>query len=325
MFITCDMWPSFSTYLFIDKKLSSGKASTSALRSRFLLLCKYFYKKEFTRENFNQFLQEKLTKGHKHTYINGFIKVAKHIDKFLKINTLQDYTYFPEEQEYIDILTTDEIRAIAECPVEYQRDADYQAIRNRAFIYFIAMTGCRVSEAIMLEWKDVVTSPIPIAVFRKTKNKDVRAVPLRGELHAMVMSIPQRSHLVFDIVDDSHITSDLHRRVEAIHLTKRVWWHLFRHSFITELVTNKRIDSILVAQVVGHKRVTSTMRYNHANLIGLAGVIDTHPIFQQHQILEDVTKGCKEFVERFINKARFSQSIEESSTELTIRIKKAYI
>jgi len=319
MFLSPTQWEEFSTYLFVDRKLSTTKTSINPLKSRFIILSRYFSTVPFNRTNFNTFIKQMIVKGNKNTYINGFIKLAKHVDKWLKLNELQDYTYFREEDNDYDVLTSEEIVQLAECQVVYQRDIEYQSHRNKTLIYFVAMTGCRINEALSLTWKDVIDSPIPVAIFRETKNGDTRYVPLRGILPGLLQSLPRRSDLVFNSIDDKRLSLDLKNRADIIGLKKRVWWHLLRHSFITNLI-QQGVDDLIIAKIVGHKNPASTQRYNHVNLMSLAVMMDLHPLFQENQTMESVTDYLIEHIQKFLNKKRFSLSTDQNMNQLTIKI-----
>lgn len=319
MYLNVEQWEDFSTYLFIDKKLATTKSNINPLKSRFVILSRHFSNVPFNRDTFNVFIKGMVLAGNKKTYINGFIKLAKHIDKWLKVNEIQDYTYFREEDNDYDVLTSEEIIKIAECKIEYKRDKEYQEKRNKALIYFVAMTGCRINEALSLTWKDLIDSPIPVAIFRETKNGDTRYVPLRGILPDLLKSLPRRSELVFNSLDDKRLSLDLKRRTEAQGITKRVWWHLMRHSFITNLI-QQGIDDLIIAKIVGHKNPASTQRYNHVNVMSLAVCMDLHPLFQENQTMESVSDYLVEHIQKFLNKKKFSLSIEQTSNLLNVKI-----
>lgn len=319
MYLNVEQWEDFSTYLFIDKKLATTKSNINPLKSRFVILSRHFSTVPFNRDTFNVFIKGMVLAGNKKTYINGFIKLAKHIDKWLKVNEIQDYTYFREEDNDYDVLTSEEIIKIAECKIEYKRDKEYQEKRNKALIYFVAMTGCRINEALNLTWKDLIDSPIPVAIFRETKNGDTRYVPLRGILPDLLKSLPRRSELVFNSLDDKRLSLDLKRRTEAQGITKRVWWHLMRHSFITNLI-QQGIDDLIIAKIVGHKNPASTQRYNHVNVMSLAVCMDLHPLFQENQTMESVSDYLVEHIQKFLNKKKFSLNLNQSSSFLKIEI-----
>lgn len=314
-----NMWDSFSTYLFIDKKLAHTRANAQGLHSRWTILVRYFSDKDFSRDTFTRFIQQLVLKGYKNSYINGFIKLSKHIDTFLKTNEIQDFTQFHEKLEQYDTLSAEEIKQLAEVEIPYTRDTAYQKIRNSALIYFVALTGCRIHEALSLRWSDVFTAPVPSVIFRDTKNGEDRIVPLRGILPVLIPTIPNRSELVFDLRDDSHCSSDLARRVRACGIKKRVWWHLFRHSYVTSALA-AGMDTLIVAKIVGHKDISSTQRYNQINTVDLAMVMDIHPLYKEEQSLSTIAHHVRKFTERLLNKSTFTVTVQEAPKKFTIII-----
>lgn len=323
MYLNRAYWQDFQRYLLIDKKLKTTKRNLNPLRSRYAIIQKFFTTKEFNRDNFNIFIQDKVLSGYKNTYINGFIKIAKHIDKWLKINEIQDYTYFREKDEEYEILTSEEIKALADCEIEYKRDRKFQTIRNRALIYFVSLTGCRIYEAIDLEWKDIRESPVPHAILRDTKNNEDRIVPLRSTLLGLLKDIPKRSTKVFDLKDDAHVSLDLKKRALACKITKRVWWHLFRHSYVTTMLSSG-LDALIVAKIVGHKDPRSTQRYNQMNIMSLAMAMDMHPLCKDNQTIGLISSHLKDYIEKLLNKTIFKLCINESPEKLTITVENNY-
>jgi len=319
MFLTKDLWQELSTYLFIEKKLSTNKRSAETLRSRYYSLVKYFSTIEFNRKNFNLFILSLQQAGAKPSHLNKYISIAKHVDRFLGLSELTEYTYFHETAEFFDALTPTEIRAIAEAHIEYKRESEYQEIRNKTFIYFLALTGCRAGEALSLKWDDLIHTPIPAAIFRITKNKEVRVVPIRGILNDLLGKLPHRSDLVFDCRDDSWLKLDLDKRVKKAGITKRVWWHLFRHSFVTTMKNSGCSDSTIM-RLVGHKSVTTMQRYNQMNVQDLAHEVDAHPLCQENQKIVDISKNMSTLLNRILNKEKYNLLIDESDGQLTVKI-----
>lgn len=98
MQITEQLWTDFSSYLFFDKKLSTKPGAKSATKSRFFQLSKQFGNgTPFNRLNFTLYLSKLQEQGYAISHINKTITMAKHLDKYLKLNELSDFTYFKEE------------------------------------------------------------------------------------------------------------------------------------------------------------------------------------------------------------------------------------
>src|SRR5579872_4436404 len=183
MYLSSENWNELSTYLFIDRKISRENSSEHSLKSRFNIICAYFSQIPFNRDNFNKFIAEKQP-YHKPSYLNNFIKMAKHIDKFYKLYELQDYTYFKDKkQKLVDTLTADEIKQIAEVLIDYKRQAEEINFRQKCIFYLFGTTGLRASELLNILWDNYFEDYI---VLLGTKNGDDRLIPIPDFLKELI-------------------------------------------------------------------------------------------------------------------------------------------
>lgn len=317
-----DLWEGLYTYLFVDKKLSPHAKGTTA-KSRYRVLCAFFSQNEFNRDNFNAFVLKMQREGKSNDYINNLITMAKHVDKWLKINQLQDYSYFKVPKKIIDVLSSQEIQALAEVHVPYARKTAEKNHRYKTIIYFLALTGCRISECLNLTWKDINSS---MCVFRETKNGEERICPISPFLYSLIEQLPRNGEYVFASdtgkrTDISYINDELKRRQNLAGITdKRVYCHIFRHSYITEMLKSK-VDVTMVAALVGHKDLASTQHYTHYLIQDLQMAAMTHPLLRSGMTFEMVSDRLKDYARRLINKDHFILSITEENNYLNVCIK----
>lgn len=152
-------WEEFATYLFIEKKMSESETSVSALKSRFRKVTQYFSDRNFNKINFNIFIAEEKSKGRKPSQLNNLIKMAKHLDKYLKINELQDYSYFPEDNSVPkDVLSVEEIRELAEVNIPYRKNKEFVNLRQKILILMLGSTGMRIGEVLSIRWDSLCTT-----------------------------------------------------------------------------------------------------------------------------------------------------------------------
>lgn len=311
MYIRAEKWNDLSTYLFIDLKLSKNKGSLQSIRSRYFILAKYFTLIEFNRDNFNAFIQNLQNKGYKESYINGFIKLAKHIDKYYKLNNLQDYTYFKEHRKRnIDIFTPEDIKRIAELIIPYYRNKEYINQRNRAIYYLLGTTGMRIGELIGLTWDNYFGDYI---MLYETKNGDDRPVPVPKFVSSIIDELPRNTHSIFDIKDPTEINNDLKRRCDILGIKKQqTSVHIFRHSFITTMLTQTNTSVLAVAKIVGHHDVKTTYQtYSHLLIDQLKDVQSYHPLCREEATITTLAKKIKEFTEKLIDKDQYVIQITE--------------
>ncbi len=319
-------WETFLVYLLNDVKLSSKESSVSAIKSRFKKLSLYFVDKDFDRENFNTFIQELREAKYSVSYINNFIKMAKHVDKYLKLNQLPDYTYFKENRVWTgDTLTPEQIESIASVNLKYSKYSDFLNKRNRAIVLLLGTTGCRIEEAINLKSKDLHQSPTYI-IFRDTKNNDDRVVPISSQLFEMLVELSANNECVFlsykgKPLRSQEINLDLKRRAKACSITIRVYNHLFRHSFITTM-KEAGVDNADIAHIVGHRDPKTTARYTHGTLNYYNQVIHNHPLLKKEITFEQMKENLKKNIQKIINADRCSLKIEESEGVFVIQLNK---
>lgn len=325
MKIEQSLWAKFEVYLFVDRKMSSHATSVYPLRCRFNRLVRWFEGKEFTRDNVNLFIGQMQRDGAAPSYRNKMIVLFKHLDKFLKLNNLTDYTYFKESYQPKEILTPEEIEALAGIVVPYTKDAEYVNQRQRCLIMLLGTTGSRIGEALALKWSDLMSTP-PHVIYRETKNGDVRAVPIGQSIYELIVSLPRRSEYVFSsyrkgVLGQPQLNIDFKRRAKAVGITKPVYNHIFRHSYITTML-EIGVDVSDVARIVGHKNLNSTMRYKNSLLGYYSGVVQLHPMLRTTLSIEQIGIQIKSNLEKLIDRSNFSLEYREDDSSLEFKIEK---
>lgn len=135
-------------------------------------------------------------------------------------------------------------------------------------LYFVLYsTGCRLSEALKLEWKNIDMKTLWIR-FHDAKSGSMRRVPLaesaarhlrwwrkqcRGKL---VFPNPQRTA---PLVQIGKSWRSLCRAAKVANLRR----HDLRHNFVSQLQMQGVGDSI-IAELSGHRTLTSLRRYSHS-------------------------------------------------------------
>lgn len=323
MIITDDLWQKFETYLVVDRKISTHVTTIYPLRSRFKKLVKWFEGKDFDRDNVNLFIGEMHKNGAAPSYRNKMIVLCKHLDKFLKLNNLSDYTYFKETYQPKEILTPGEIEALAGIVVPYTKDSEYVNLRQRCLILLLGTTGSRIGEALSLKWQDLMSTP-PHVIYRETKNGDVRAVPIGQMVYDLLQTLPRRGEYIFTsyrggVLGQQQINLDFKRRAKIVGITKPVYNHIFRHSYITTML-EAGVDVSDVARIVGHKNLNSTMRYKNSLLGYYSEIVQLHPLVRSKLELGQLSEQIRLYVGRFVDKSRFCIEVSENRSSFALRV-----
>lgn len=171
---------------------------------------------------------------------------------------------------------------------------DLSGHRDRALLETLYSTGCRVSELVALDERDVDTIGAMIRVLGKgrkerlcpmgsralsavreyleARSRDPRLAGRRGPLflnhspHARGSRLTARS-----------VRRILTQRVEEMSVRARISPHALRHSFATHLL-NRGADLRSVQELLGHSSISTTAIYTHVSSERLKQVYEkAHP------------------------------------------------
>ena len=126
-------------------------------------------------------------------------------------------------------------------------------------------TGMRLSEILNLKWEEVNLKRKTI-VLRKTKNNEVRLIPINGFLFKTLTNLPSlgKSKWLFPGEDGKPMGSVKTAFKTALKRAgiKNFRFHDLRHTFAAYLVMNGA-NLRTVQLLLGHKDIKMTMRYSH--------------------------------------------------------------
>lgn len=134
---------------------------------------------------------------------------------------------------------------------------------------FLTLTGCRVSEAVDLEWRDVLTDRLRLRDSKTGPRNVLLGMPVRRFLRAHRASLPRRARgsaaPVFPLVGGQNYeavrSAWLAIRHEA-ELPPTLRIHDLRHSFASHAVMSGE-TLYSTSKLLGHSRVHMTARYAH--------------------------------------------------------------
>lgn len=135
----------------------------------------------------------------------------------------------------------------------------------RMLAQFLLYTGCRVSEARKLTWKDVDFANGSVT-FWDTKNGDERSVPLHPKAEQAVRHSQGRASPFGHIAYDTFIKAWRRAKASAgLGDDRQVVPHVLRHTCATRLGKGK-MDPLRLQQWMGHSSLEMTKRYTHLNV-----------------------------------------------------------
>ncbi len=326
------LWHELEQFLLYEKKFSDKVGTMYAYRSRFNKVADFFTDVEFTRTNLPSFVASLRACNASTASINNAIKMCKTVGEFRGTDEFKTFTLFKEKKApNREVLTPEEIIRLANVTIPYFNRTDFLNQRNKALIMFLGTTGCRISEALNLKFSQVFQGPNRV-LFTNTKTDVERLVPISQEVYDLIMSLPVRKHgYIFtsyrgDPIYNQHqqINLDLKRRAEAVGITKRVWCHLFRHSYITTML-EQGVDISDVAILVGHAEIQTTMGYKNSMLGHYVDVSNRHPLLVGAMPWEQTTRMVKSAVNKMVDTQSNNLRIEEVGNTITISIERAIV
>jgi integrase/recombinase XerC len=159
----------------------------------------------------------------------------------------------------------DFVRAIERCP----------SARDRAIAILLLNTGMRISECAALAVDDVLVSERKgLLKIRDGKGGAYREIPLNSHCREAIQNwLTERSRLYSNNLDPAFFISNRGCRLSVDSIDhairklakeaklEQVSAHTLRHTCLTNLVRQGN-DMVLVAQIGGHKKLETTMKYS---------------------------------------------------------------
>jgi len=164
-------------------------------------------------------------------------------------------------------------------------------LRDRLVLELLYSTGCRASEAVSIDLRDMSKDKSRIQVLGKGgKTRVVFLTPQCQKVLGSYLSL-RPTYVRED--EDSQKALLLGEKGERLKthqmsyligsywkklgIAKKITPHMFRHSFATHLL-NKGLDIRVVQEMLGHAHLSSTQIYTHVGLEGLRKVYqNSHP------------------------------------------------
>ena len=89
-------WEAVKVYLYYRRKLD--QSNDDSYHCCFKTIFQYFLDRKFDLTNVDQFFSFQQSRNLSNSTLNNYLKMLKHIDRFMGTNILVDYTYFKKIQ-----------------------------------------------------------------------------------------------------------------------------------------------------------------------------------------------------------------------------------
>lgn len=188
------------------------------------------------------------------TINNKLTRLSKLLKRCQRKRLIQSVPFIELQNGYsgrIRFLTTE----------EEERLFSYLPENEYYFARFLLFTGCRVGEALALEWRDVADTGV---TFWVTKGNKARTIPLNTPVREALAYYQGGNSTVFSRIVYSTFLKRWNKAVERMGLSHdpQVVPHVLRHTCCSRLV-QRGVDIRRVKEWMGHASINTTMRYAH--------------------------------------------------------------
>ena len=272
--------------------------------------------KELTQDDINKYI----TYAHKKNIASSVNTTTTRIKMLLgfarKNKYINEVFYFQRnriQQSMKEFLTREECEKL----LEYCKNKDLEDI-----IVVVFSTGLRLCEATTLQWDNIDLKNKTIILHNKTyvtKTKKMRVIPLNDFAYSTIEKRfnMKNNEFVFTYKGKewSSVTLQCQFKtlVKEIFPNKNLSFHNLRHSFASNAI-NAGVPIAIVAQILGHVNLTSTMIYTHVATENLRKCVDSVDIKKkQDDINENIgTNISNDIKKKKIDIKMVMQEIEKS-------------
>ena len=162
------------------------------------------------------------------------------------------------EPDYAVYLDEDEVKQL----LAVVPDPEFQRL-----LRFYLLTGCRRTEAVMIDWHDVDLDKRTIVIRGiNTKTRRNRVLQMSDKLHALLMKQePKKQGRVFPRWQAGSVTVMFRRYVSACNFGRKISVHSLRHTTVVGLLT-AGVDLYTIARILGHSSTKVTeLTYAHVS------------------------------------------------------------
>jgi len=158
-----------------------------------------------------------------------------------------------ENREY---LTIDEVKQLVKTPCR-------KSVIKKAFL-FSCFTGLRFSDVKSLRWSDIVTDNEGLQVIKFTQQKTNKPENLQVSVEALKF-LPEKKEaksndIIFPLSNNGYTNETLKSWILAAGITKRVTFHVGRHTNAT-LLLSLGVPIETVSKLLGHSDIQTTQIY----------------------------------------------------------------
>jgi integrase/recombinase XerC len=276
----------YLSYIANIRRLSEATlAAYSADLGRFIVYCERneIIPEEARAKELRNFIGDMSFEGDAAVSINRALSSLRGFYRFLarfghrEDNPVEGLSNLKAPKNLPDFLWENEMASFAALP---EKENMLWPLRDKAIIYSLYSTGCRVSELASLKLSSFVDKNFASARIVGKGNKE-RVVFFSDEAKKAVLEyLPSRDLLCKKnaaaenklflnkkgkALSSAGIRYIIERYSDIAEIPKKIHPHSLRHSFATALM-NGGADVRLVQELLGHANISTTQKYTHVNV-----------------------------------------------------------
>lgn len=227
---------SYKTIMSIEKELLSILGATTKL-------------KNITDNKVNSYYQELIKRGNKPTTINNKMMYLSKVVTYAKRTNLIQY------KPYIPTMKIKATKEKALTKDEYELIFNYSKSDNELHTIIVLgyNTGIRISNILALSPKDIDNGYIRVY---ENKTNEPYSVPMNEAVKEVLQDFKGFT------LNYRQVEYRFKQMIKALKLDTTITIHTLRHTICTNLV-KKGVPLPVVQALMNHKRISTTMRYNH--------------------------------------------------------------
>lgn len=243
-------WLSVLQYL---RAFTDGKCKMGDLTEEF---CEGFKEYLLSANRLNTVKGLKLAQNSALSYFNKFRCAVNdaYESRLLNDNPLRHVKGIKQKESKREFLTQEELQILAKTP------CDLEPIKNAAL--FSALTGLRWGDISKLKWRDIQSTENRYFIHLiQNKTEDVMMHPISVTAINLLGERGKPNEGLFEGLKYNDSNNDkIKRWILRAGIHKKITFHNFRHTYAT-LLLNKGVDIYTVSEMLGHKKIETTMIY----------------------------------------------------------------
>jgi len=305
----------------------------SFFKSGFILISKYFKRRDFTKENVRVMLHKLRTTTElrpillKPSTLNKYVRLIKLIALYMGVSLFADFKgYRVRESEvvpYGELISDREMRAICEAYIKRSRSSKEINLRYRTALSLMRFTGICPVDLCNLTWS--VDRGTHFEYFRSKTGRHM-IVPIIPEVRRLLDHLERYPHdFIFGSshgrLKEQSLREEIKLRTNKLGIKKHITPYSFRYSMITYCYINGGEGMIpKIAKISGHTIDTAMKHYVKFDVqVLLDALYSTHPGLIRKAPIDVIKRTIVKLIEHLVDLNKYSVRLKITPKERNVR------